>query len=193
MKTKIISYPNLIEAKSRVKTETEFSAYSSIHLNEMKEIGKGKKYYIHTFGCQANIRDEETMKGMLESSNYVETNKPEDADVIIINTCAVRENAEDKVYGDIGNLKKYRKINKKLVLGICGCMVEQPEILDILMNKFPEVNLYFGTHEIDQLLDLIYEAYNNDIRLIAIKSKQGEVIENKNVKRNNEFKINHLK
>ena len=188
MKTKIISYPNLIEAKSRVKTETEFSAYSPIHLNEMKEIGKGKKYYIHTFGCQANIRDEETMKGMLESSNYVETNKPEDADVIIINTCAVRENAEDKVYGDIGNLKKYRKINKKLVWGICGCMVEQPEILDILMKKFPEVNLYFGTHEIDQLLDLIYETYNNDIRLIAIKSKQGEVIENKSVKRNNEFK-----
>lgn len=188
MKTKIINYPNLNDAKSRVKSETEFSVYSPIHLDEMKELGKGKKYYIHTFGCQANIRDEETMRGMLESTNFTQTSEPSEADVIIINTCAVRENAEDKVYGDIGNLKKYRKINKKLVLGICGCMVEQPEILDILISKFPEVNLYFGTHEIDQLLDLIYETYLNDIRLIAIKSKQGEVIENKNVSRNNEFK-----
>ena len=184
----IIKTPDLNEAKSRVKSETNFSLYSPNHIQEMKEIGKGKKYFVHTFGCQANIRDEETMRGMLESSNYTQTSNPEEADVIIINTCAVRENAEDKVYGEIGNLKKYRRANKKLVLGICGCMVEQPEILEILMNKFPEVNLYFGTHEIDQLLDLIYEVYTSDIRLISIKSKQGEVIENNNVRRNNEFK-----
>ena len=188
MKTKIINYPNLNEAKSRIKTETSFLAYSPKHLVEMKELGKNKKYYIHTYGCQANIRDEETMSGMLEASNYSQTQDPSEADVIIVNTCAVRENAEDKVYGEIGNLKKYRKANKNLVLGICGCMVEQPEILDILMKKFPEVNLYFGTHEIDQLLDLIYETYTSGMRLISIKSKQGEVIENNNVRRNNEFK-----
>ena len=154
----------------------------------MEEIGKGKFYYIHTYGCQANVRDEETMRGMLESVNYQRVEDPSKADVIIINTCAVRENAEDKVYGEIGNLKKYRKANKKLVLVICGCMVEQPEILQILQDKFPEVNLYFGTHEIDQLLDLIYEVYSSDIRLISIKSKQGEVIENNAVVRNNEYK-----
>lgn len=188
MKTKIINYPNLNEAKSRIKTETSFLAYSPKHLVEMKELGKNKKYYIHTYGCQANIRDEETIRGMLEASNYSQTQDPSKADVIIINTCAVRENAEDKVYGEIGNLKKYRKANKNLVLGICGCMVEQPEILDILMKKFPEVNLYFGTHEIDQLLDLIYETYTSGMRLISIKSKQGELIENNNVRRNNEFK-----
>ena len=188
MKTKIINYPDLSKAKSRVKEETIFSNASIIHFKEMEEIGKGKKYYIHTFGCQANVRDEETMRGMLESANYSRTDNPEKADVIIVNTCAVRENAEDKVYGDIGNLKRLRKINKKLVLAICGCMVEQPEILDILQAKFPEVNLYFGTHEIDRLLDLIYEVYTQDIRLIAIQSKQGEVIENNAVVRNNNYK-----
>ena len=128
------------------------------------------------------------MRGMLESVNYVKTDDASKADVIIINTCAVRENAEDKVYGEIGNLKKFRKANKKLVLTICGCMVEQPEILQILNEKFPEVNLYFGTHEIDQLLDLIYEVYTADIRLISINSKQGEVIEDLPASRNNEFK-----
>ena len=188
MKTKIINYPDLVEARNRQKSDTVFLDASTSHLKEMEELGKGKKYYIHTYGCQANVRDEETMRGMLESVNFIKTEDPSEADVIIINTCAVRENAEDKVYGEIGNLKKYRRINKKLVLGICGCMVEQPEILQILQDKFPEVNLYFGTHEIDQLLDLIYETYNSDIRLISIKSKQGEVIENKLVSRNNDYK-----
>ena len=188
MKTKIINYPNLKEAQNRQISDTQFYHASVSHLSEMEEIGKDKKYYIHTYGCQANIRDEETMRGMLESSNFVQTSNPDEADVIIINTCAVRENAEDKVYGEIGNLKRLRKNNKKLVLGICGCMVEQPEILDILQSKFPEVNLYFGTHEIDQLLDLIYEVYTNEIRLISIKSKQGDVIENDKVVRSNNYK-----
>ena len=188
MKTKIVNYPDLIVARDRSKCDTVFYNASSSKLEEMKKIGQGKKYYIHTFGCQANVRDEETMRGMLEGVNYVRTEDPSLADIIIINTCAVRENAEDKVYGEVGNLKKYRRINKKLVIGICGCMVEQPEILQILTEKFPEVNLYFGTHEIDQLIDLIYEVYNNDIRLISIKSKQGEVVEGLPAKRNNEFK-----
>ena len=188
MKTKIVNYPDLIEARNRQKSETVFMAASTMHLKEMEELGKGKKYYIHTYGCQANVRDEETMRGMLESVSFTQTSEPSEADVIIINTCAVRENAEDKVYGEIGNLKKYRRANKKLVLGICGCMVEQPEILQIFIDKFPEVNLYFGTHEIDQLLDLIYETYNSNIRLISIKSKQGEVIENESVSRNNNYK-----
>lgn len=135
MKTKIVNYPDLLEARNRQKSETIFVDAKTLHIDEMKEIGSGKKYYIHTFGCQANVRDEETMRGLLESANYVKTDKPEEADVIIINTCAVRENAEDKVYGEIGNLKKYRKINKKLVLGICGCMVEQPEILKVLTEN----------------------------------------------------------
>ena len=188
MKTKIINYPDLVAARNRELHDTVFLDAKTNHFKEMELIAKDKNYYIHTYGCQANIRDEETMRGMLESVGYRKVDDPSIADVIIINTCAVRENAEDKVYGEIGNLKKYRKSNKKLVLGICGCMVEQPEILQILQDKFSEVNLYFGTHEIDQLLDLIYEVYTNDYRLISIKSKQGEVIEKLPASRNNEFK-----
>lgn len=188
MKTKIINYPDLLAAHRREKGETIFSNANNIHFEELKELARGKKYYTHTYGCQANVRDEETLKGMLESVGYSKTDDPSLADIIIVNTCAVRENAEDKVYGEIGNLKKYRKANKNLVLAVCGCMVEQPEILDILINKFPEINLFFGTHEIDQLLDLIYETITSQMRLISIKSKQGEVIENDSVRRNNEFK-----
>ena len=128
------------------------------------------------------------MKGLLDSIDMKNTDSPRDADVIIINTCAVRENAEDKVYGEIGNLKALRRKNKDLVLAICGCMIEQPEILQRMLDTFPEVNLYFGTHEIYQLIDLIHEVITKKERVVSIESKQGEVIEDLPCTRNNKFK-----
>ena len=188
MKTKIIHTPDMLKAASRKKEATVFMPASFDKKDELSALIKDEKYYIHTYGCQANVRDEETMRGMLEDVGYIQTDKPEDANIIIINTCAVRENAEDKVYGEIGNLKILRKKNKKLILAICGCMVEQPEILKRLMDTFKEVNLYFGTHEIPELYSLIYEVKKEDKTVVAIESKPGEVIEVKPTKRNNEYK-----
>ena len=188
MKTKIINTPDLLKAASRKKEVTNFCVAKSNNLDEIRKLAKGKKYYIRTYGCQANVRDEETMRAMLEDAGYSFSENLEEVDLIIINTCAVRENAEDKVYGEIGNLKRLRKKNKDLVLAICGCMVEQPEILKRLMDTFPEVNLYFGTHEIAQLLDLIYEAITTKERIVSIESKQGEVVEFVNDCRNNHYK-----
>lgn len=188
MKTKIIHTPDMLKAASRKKEATVFMPASFDKKDELSALIKDEKYYIHTYGCQANVRDEETMRGMLEDVGYIQTNKPEDANIIIINTCAVRENAEDKVYGEIGNLKVLRKKNKKLILAVCGCMVEQPEILKRLMDTFKEVNLYFGTHEISELYSLIYEVKKEDKTVVAIESKPGEVIEVKSTKRNNEYK-----
>ena len=188
MKTKIINTPDMLKAASRKREDTIFTTANSVHFNELQKLASGKKYYIRTYGCQANVRDEETMRAMLEHVGYTFSENLEEVDVIIINTCAVRENAEDKVYGEIGNLKRLRKINKKLVLAICGCMVEQPEILDKVMKMFPEVNLYFGTHEIGKLLDLVYETITTGERIVSIESKQGEVVEFKNDCRNNHYK-----
>ena len=97
MKTIFINSPDLIKARDRSKCETTFIKASSKHFDDLKMLAKGKNYFIHTYGCQANIRDEETMRGILEEVGYTRTNIPADADVIILNTCAVRENAEDKV------------------------------------------------------------------------------------------------
>ena len=188
MKTKIIYAPNLVKAMDRSKGDTTFLNASTKHLEEVKTLAKDKKYFIHTYGCQANIRDEETIRGLLESVGYTRSDKASDSDVVILNTCAVRENAEDKVYGEIGNLKKLRKANKEMVFAICGCVVEQPEILDLLMNKFPEINLYFGTHEIYMLLDLIYQAKTEKVRLVCVESKKGEVVESLPTTRNNPYK-----
>ena len=188
MKTKIINTPDLLKAASRKKETTRFCLAKSEHIDDLRKISKGQKYFIKTYGCQANVRDEETMRAMLEDAGYVSCDNVEEVDVIIINTCAVRENAEDKVYGEIGNLKRLRKKNKKLVLAICGCMVEQPEILKRLMDTFPEVNLFFGTHEISQLLDLVYETYTTGERIVSIESKQGDVVECVPDCRNNHYK-----
>ena len=188
MKTKIVHAPDLAKARNRSKEDTIFLSSISNHFEEMKEIAKGKKYFIHTYGCQANIRDEETMRGILESLGYERSFIPSESDVIILNTCAVRENAEDKVYGEIGNLKKLRKANKNIVFAICGCVVEQPEILKLLMDKFPEINLYFGTHEIHLLVDMLYQVKTEDVRLVYVESKKGEVVEGLPTSRNNSYK-----
>ena len=188
MKTKIIYSPNLAKARDRKKEDTIFVSCSSIHFDDLKKLANNKKYFIHTYGCQANIRDEETMRGILEEVGYERTSVPSEADVIILNTCAVRENAEDKVYGEIGNLKKLRKINKNITFAICGCVVEEPEILDFLMTKFPEINLYFGTHEIHHLVDMLYEVKTNPYRLVYVESKKGEVVEGLPTRRNHDYK-----
>ena len=188
MKTKVINTPNLIKAADRQKKATVFEIAKNEHFADLQKLIVGQKYFIKTYGCQANVRDEETMRGMLESVGYTQTDNVEEAGVIIINTCAVRENAEDKVYGEIGNLKRLRKINKNLVLALCGCMVEQPEILNKVMTTYPEVNLFFGTHEIGHLLDLIYDTITKGERIVSIESKAGEVVEGLPTCRNNNYK-----
>jgi len=188
MKTRIIAKPDLKKAAHRGKESTTFHRVNLSSNTEIINALKNKKYFIKTYGCQANVRDEETMRGILESVGMISTDDVNISDLIIINTCAVRENAEDKVYGEVGNLKHLKSKKKDLVIAICGCMVEQPEILDRLINTFKEVNLYFGTHEIYNLASLVYETLTSGERIVSIESKAGEVVEDLPSCRNNEFK-----
>ena len=190
MSSKVIvnAIPDLKKAAQRKREPVVFVRDEIEIPASLREQAKGKKYYIRTYGCQANVRDEETMRGLLEKVGYVRAYEPEEADLIIINTCAVRENAEDKVYGEIGNIKRLRQKNKELILALSGCMIEQPEILEKVMKTFPEVNLFFGTHEVPFLYDLLLETIQKDIRLVSVESKQGEVVEELPVCRNNTYK-----
>ena len=188
MKTKVINSPDMLKAASRRRSPTTFDVLNFENVNELSKLVQGHKYFIKTYGCQANVRDEETMRGMLEKIGYFAAENVENADVIIINTCAVRENAEDKVYGEIGNLKYLRKKNKNLVLAVCGCMVEEPEILKHVMDTYKEVNLFFGTHEIPELYNLLYQCLTTGERIVAVESKPGEVVEELPVRRNNNYK-----
>lgn len=177
-KDKIISMPCIDEA--RKKSKENKIVYSNIEISEeVKKLNSGKKYLIKTFGCQANVRDSETLSGLLESANFQLADSEKDADVIVINTCAVRENAEDKVFGEIGNLKVLSDKTKKKVFAICGCMVEEPEVVERIKKIFPHINLIMGTHEVPYILNYVEELMTKDVsRIISVKSQSGDIVEN---------------
>ena len=146
--------------------------------NIVKTFARGKKYFIHTYGCQANYRDEEVMAGILENAGFTKANSEEEANIIILNTCAVRENAEDKVYGAIGNLKAIKANRRDVIIAICGCMVQQKHIIEKILDKYKHVDLIFGTHNITDLGILLGEVISKRVRLVDVKSLPGDIKEN---------------
>ena len=184
----IISLPNMDEAKRRASLRADAINYQPNITQEFKDYARGKKYFIHTYGCQANVRDGEIMAGMLEEVGFERSETYKDASIIIINTCAVRENAEDKVFGEIGNLKGIKE-RVADVIAVCGCMVEEPVIVKRIMEIYPHVNLIFGTHEVPYLLSYIEKIlFANCRRMISVKSQGGEVVENLPSVRSNNYK-----
>lgn len=173
------SKPSLKDAKYRNKNEQTIIKRDEIVVSTfLRNAVEGKKYFIRTYGCQANVRDEETMKGILEYSGYQCAENINDADLVILNTCAVRENAEDRVYGEIGQLKGLKNKKKDLIIALGGCMIQEPHIVETIEKTYRHVDLLFGTHNIHQLLDYLEIIYREQKRVIAVESKTGEVIEN---------------
>ena len=154
----------------------------------LAEYAKGRKFYIYTYGCQANHRDEEIMAGLLEKAGFSQVFSENEADLIIFNTCAVRENAEQKVYGKIGDLVHLKRRKEDLLVAVCGCMVQQKHIIEFLVDKFKHVDLIFGTHNITSLLDMLNEVVTKHIRLVDVKSIPGDIVENLPSVRESKFK-----
>lgn len=180
--------PSLQDAKRRNKEKVHHYD-NAFHIpSEMIGIGKNKKYFIQTYGCQANERDSETLSGILESMEYMETKDIKEADIILLNTCAIRENAEEKVFGKVGYVKNLKKTNPDLIFGMCGCMAQEEVVINRILEKHPHMDLIFGTHNIHQLPSLLKEAIFAKERIIEVWSKEGDVIENVPVNRANPFK-----
>lgn len=134
-----------------------------------------RKYHIHTFGCQMNEHDSEIIAGILEERGFQATDSPDDADLIIFNTCCVRENPERKVYGRLGDLKKRKMANPDLIIGVAGCMVQQPGEVERITKRFPHVDLVIGTmniHELPDLLDQV-EAGHKAYRILEEDPEEG--------------------
>lgn len=147
------------------------------NLYHMQQTGKQKKAMIVTYGCQMNEHDSEKLLGMLKQMAYEETDKKEDADLIIFNTCCVRENAELKVYGNIGALKNLKKKNTDLNIAVCGCMMQQPEIVELIKKKYPFVDLVFGTHNNHRFPELLANSQASNNMLVEVWEEEGEIIE----------------
>ena len=177
-----MNLPSLIDAKKRTGKPVEY-------IYENKKITKvldGKKYFIRTYGCQMNVHDSEEIKARLERLGLTETDNMEDSDVVILNTCAIRENAHDKMYGFLGRCKHLKETKKDLIIGICGCMAQEESVCEEIIKKHPFVNLVFGTHNINELEELLLK---NDNKLdINVYSIEGNVFENIPYTRDSKYK-----
>ena len=176
-------FPSMNDARKRTNNPSKNINRDFDLPEEYLTLGKDKKYYLRTYGCQANVRDGETISGLFEAMGFVSCEDEKQADVILFNTCAIRKNAEDKVLGELGNIKTLKKTNPDLIIGICGCMAQEEGMVNTLLSKYPQVDLIFGTHNIDNLPKLLHEAIAKRQRTVEVFSKEGDVVENLPVKR----------
>ncbi len=175
-----MNLPNMIEAKKRDKKE--FNVYN--YKNE-ECVLKNKKYFIRTYGCQMNEHDTEKIKGILELNGFSEVFDVKLADVVILNTCAIRENAHNKVFGFLGQLKHLKESKKDLLIGVGGCMPQEENVANEIKDKYKYIDFVFGTHNIDNIIGIINECVLNNRQNIEVYSKYGDVCEGFPFKRDN--------
>ncbi len=179
--------PDLNKARKRMEKSSIINDCFSIPQN-IENIGINKKYHIRTYGCQSNVRDSETMKGILEILKYTWTDEIEEADLIILNTCAIRENAENKVFGEIGFLKRLQNNKPDLILGITGCMSQEEVVVNKILSTYDNVDFVLGTHNIHRLPQVIEQSLFSKETVVEVWSKEGDVIENVPVTRDSDLK-----
>ena len=155
---------------------------------QARAIGDVPLAFIHTYGCQQNISDSEKLQGMLELMGYEFTDDKEKADLIIFNTCAIREHAEDRVFGNVGALKILKKRKPTLLIALCGCMMEQKHIVERIQKSYPFVGLVFGTNCFHKFPELMYNSLSGCKRVVQIGLADKTIQEGIPVKRDKTFK-----
>lgn len=178
--------PNLKEARKRSTDRIEELKFQLSDAHQ--KIGVNKTYMIHTYGCQGNEADSESIAGILELMGFTKAVSEATSDVIIMNTCAIRENAENRVWGELGRLKAYKKTNPDLIIGLAGCMAQEENVVERVLKKYQHIDLVFGTHNIYKLPEYIETALFSKERVIEVYSQEGEIVENLPKVRNHKFK-----
>ncbi len=174
--SKYFKKPSIKDARKRKTHVTDIIDAKDI--TNIQNIGEGKHYLLMTYGCQGNEADSEIMKGIFERLGFTPTDAPKDADIIILNTCAIRENAENRIFGELGRLKQYKRHNPDLLLGIAGCMPQEEKVVNKLLKSYPYVDLIFGTHNIYKLPQYLETAIHNKERVVEVYSEEGAIVEN---------------
>jgi tRNA-2-methylthio-N6-dimethylallyladenosine synthase len=150
--------------------------------------GKEVYYHIETYGCQMNVHDSEKLAGMLEEMGYKYTEDLEKADVLLFNTCAVREHAEVRVLGRVSQIKELKNRNPNLIIGISGCMMQEKHIVEAIREKYPHVDIVFGTHNIYKFPELLWQALNSRVQVIDVIENTQNVIEGLPIRRDSNLK-----
>ena len=180
--------PNLTDAHKRTRCETITKLDEYKMSDNLKTLGKGKKYFIKTYGCQMNEHDSENIKAILEDMSFKETDVMESADLVILNTCAIRENAHNKAFGMLGRLKHLKEEKSDLIVGFCGCMAQEESVVNHILEKYKWMDFVFGTHNIYNLPSILEKSILGKNTEIEVFSIEGDIVENIPVKRDNKYK-----
>lgn len=165
-------------AIAELKKQQEYMNKMRAYLSELEQnTGQKQSYFVLTTGCQMNAHDSEKLAGMLENMGYMESPTEESADFVIYNTCCIRENAEEKVYGRLGRLKYYKGKNKNMKIALCGCMTQQDIVIEKLQKSYKYVDIVFGTFNLYKLPELLYNSMQTEGTLFDIWKDAGEIIE----------------
>ncbi len=181
------SLPDYKEARRRTKEEVKVITDAYIMDNELSKLGIGKTYCTVTYGCQANVRDSETISAIMEDMSFTRVEDMKEADVVIFNTCAIRENAHNKVFGNLGIIKNLKE-KKNVITMFCGCMAQEESVIKMLTEKYKWIDVIFGTHNIHNLPKLLSEAMDKNEQVVEVFSKEGDIVENLPVRRDNKYK-----
>lgn len=178
--------PNYKDARRR-----EDKSYKRVEFNfdnKIKDKYKGKTFYLKTYGCQMNEHDSENIEALLTRLGFSKVDDYEKADLVLLNTCSIRENAHNKAFGMLGRLKHLKAQKKDLIVGLCGCMAQEASVVEEIINKYKWVNFVFGTHNMYQLPNIIDRAINENKQQIEVFSKEGDLVEGLPVIRTNNYK-----
>lgn len=155
---------------------------------EHDKTGRNKKAFVHSYGCQQNISDGEKLQGMLVSMGYELTEELKDADFVLYNTCAIRESAQDRVFGNVGELKCLKTMKPEIIIGLCGCMVQQEHVTQKVLKSYPFVNLIFGTFVSYKLPELVFNKLKSNEKIVDITENKTDIIEGVPLKREGKYK-----
>ena len=180
-----MNLPNMIEAKKR-EQNINIKNYNYKEIKIDKSL-IGKNFFVRTYGCQMNEHDGEKIKGILNSQGMIECSDLNEADLIILNTCAIRENAHDKVFGFMGLIKKIKETKPNILMGICGCMAQEESVINEIKSKYKYVDFIFGTHNLDNMVDVINERILNGKQNIEVYSILGDICEGIPEKRESKY------
>ena len=181
-----MNMPNMKEARVRTKDKHKIIKDDYIVLN--KNIGVGKKYNVITYGCQMNVHDSENIKAILEDMGYSYVDSIDEADLIVVNTCAIRENAHNKVSGMLGRIKHLKQTKKDLITIFCGCMAQEEGYVKNLVAKYRWIDIIVGTHNFHKIPICLDNLYKTKLNQVEVYSIEGDVYENIPVKRDSKYK-----
>ena len=178
--------PDYKEARTRDKREYKKISFELD--NSIKNKYKGKTFFIKTYGCQMNEHDSENISALLTSLGFEEVDDYNKADLVLLNTCSIRENAHNKAFGMLGRLKHLKQEKKDLIVGLCGCMAQEKSVVDEILKDYKWVNFVIGTHNMYNLPNIIDKAIEENKQQVEVYSREGDLIEGLPVKRVNNFK-----